>query len=1108
MRRNSDYILKPTCGPLLLAALLSAALPAALSAASRLNPAFVKYESSHVLAPQSARVQGTAVSVSTYTPRRFGWRPFPANMSHMTGMDISRAILAGRAGVSAALSGASYPSYYNLALLGRLTAVRDQGEYGTCWTFASLASLESNLLPAETWDFSENNMAMNSGFTGDSPYDPMNSGGNSQMAVAYLTRWDGPVNESDDPYPTYPSEITRSGLPVRKHLQGMFWLPIEGSPGETAFRDNVKAAVSGYGAAYASLYWDDAAYNAANAAYYESYCSGPYGSGGNCPCNSSNCGGHAIALVGWDDNYAASNFSPAAPGNGAFLARNSWGSVWGNGGYFYISYYDTSIGGETSVFDVAEATSNYTTVYQYDRLGYTYDMGNGDATGSDSTYEWMSNIFTASSAGSLKAAGFYTTDVNATYEIYVYTGVSAGSPRSGTLAYSGSGGFPMAGYHTVAFPAVPVASGQMFSVVVKLTDPSYSYPIAVEMPTTDLNKPYNYSNSASAFPGQSYYSHDGANWTDLTTLAPSYNGDNYSHANVCLKAYTDDDSTPPTAVSTVNDGLGADVSVTGSTTSLSANWTASNDPESGVAAYYYAIGVSAGDTSVTGGWVNNGAALSVTRTGLSLANGQTYYFGVKAVNGVGLYSVPAWSNGQTVDVNQPADIQYVYDGTGADIAYVSSLHTLSANWGASYFYGGSITDYQYAIGTSPGNADVQGWTSLGPSSYSVTWNSASALTEGKVYYFSVRAKNNNNIYSNVAVSNGQTVDVTSPTASVSMTGTVGNGPFSATLNVTEAGALAGAPALSFLAPDGETASFKLTQVGPLSWRADGYIETYYSTGTAALSFGATDAAGNKGTQITSGGSFAIDQSISGTSGGSVSNSDGDSVLIPAGAVSGALYVRISTVPSSVYSSADAASPDSRKIYYKDLTRQFTATDGSGNGVSAFSKPVTITLSYPDADNDGRIDMDLIPETQAWLYYLDPALGKWTPLQSVTRDTVANTLTAQVSHFSVYSVRAAGGAYQDMSSLKGYPNPCDFRSAPYRFYIANIPVDAAGARIYIYNEAGELVRTLSKGDGIDDMNVAAWDGKDARGAKAASGLYLYLVRTDNYGKAKGKFFIVW
>jgi hypothetical protein len=114
----------------------------------------------------------------------------------------------------------------------------------------------------------------------------------------------------------------------------------------------------------------------------------------------------------------------------------------------------------------------------------------------------------------------------------------------------------------------------------------------------------------------------------------------------------------------------------------------------------------------------------------------------------------------------------------------------------------------------------------------------------------------------------------------------------------------------------------------------------------------------------------------------------------------------------------------------------------------------------------------------------------------------------VSHFSVYSVRASAASDQGLAGLKAYPNPCDLRKVSAGLIISGIPVDAVSPAVYIYNEAGELVRTLSPGDGIDGINTAHWDGKTKGGAKAASGLYMYLVRTSNYGKGSGKFFIVW
>jgi hypothetical protein len=34
----------------------------------------------------------------------------------------------------------------------------------------------------------------------------------------------------------------------------------------------------------------------------------------------------------------------------------------------------------------------------------------------------------------------------------------------------------------------------------------------------------------------------------------------------------------------------------------------------------------------------------------------------------------------------------------------------------------------------------------------------------------------------------------------------------------------------------------------------------------------------------------------------------------------------------------------------------------------------------------------------------------------------------------------------------------------------------------------------------------WDGKNEKGQTAASGLYIYLLKTGNYGSAKGQFYV--
>ena len=87
----------------------------------------------------------------------------------------------------------------------------------------------------------------------------------------------------------------------------------------------------------------------------------------------------------------------------------------------------------------------------------------------------------------------------------------------------------------------------------------------------------------------------------------------------------------------MRDGTGTDISTTSSTTQLSANWDAATDADSGISGYQYAIGTTAGGTQ-TVNWTSLGNVTTVTKTGLTLTVGQTYYFSVRAVNGAGLNS--------------------------------------------------------------------------------------------------------------------------------------------------------------------------------------------------------------------------------------------------------------------------------------------------------------------------------------------------------------------------------------------------------------------------------------------------------------------------------------
>ncbi len=156
--------------------------------------------------------------------------------------------------------------------------------------------------------------------------------------------------------------------------------------------------------------------------------------------------------------------------------------------------------------------------------------------------------------------------------------------------------------------------------------------------------------------------------------------------------FTTTDVTAPTTPVVSDDGAS-----TTDLTQLHASWT-SSDAESGVTEYQYAIGTTSGGTDVVD-WTSVGTDTEVTKTGLSLSAGTTYYFAVKAKNGQGLWSVVGTSDGiiaqETTDVTPPV-ISTVsatsIAATGATITWTTDEAASSkVEYGLTTSYGSSTT---------------------------------------------------------------------------------------------------------------------------------------------------------------------------------------------------------------------------------------------------------------------------------------------------------------------------------------------------------------------------------------------------------------------------------
>lgn len=569
--------------------------PAEIPTLAPLNPHFVEYMKGFSPSP-------LARLATTPKGHALGLIPSTLDFSHLTGQPG----LAEQAATN-------LPASYDLRNYDKVSPVKNQLQCGDCWAFATYASMESALLKGESWNFSENNLNNLNGFDMGAC-----KGGNGQMSTAYLARWAGPINATDDPDPTScKTESTcfnpsPQNLVPQKHVQGVFFIAPRANSTDNS---NLKTAIMNYGGVHSTISADElpnspstwgtstSYWNANNSAYYYNgalVCLDAQSKKIKCLVD------HSIALVGWDDNYLATNFSTAPPGNGAFLVKNSWGTAFGSGGFFWISYYDVQLATwESYVYGVdSESSTNYTTEYQYDPLGFVNGKGY-----TNSTTAWAANIFTAAANGQLLAVATYPLANNTSYTIEIYTNASKG-PTSGTLATTTTGTISLAGYSTIVLPTpVAITKGQKFSVVIKLTTPGYYYPIPVEYALAG------YSSLATASPGQSYVSPDGTNWQDTTAID--------STMNVALKAFSNEPKntvtissftiTPATIVSGGTASLNITLSAATPTGGAVINMTSSNSSVLPVtSSYSIAAGQSSVSTGVIAGNVTASTSITVT----------------------------------------------------------------------------------------------------------------------------------------------------------------------------------------------------------------------------------------------------------------------------------------------------------------------------------------------------------------------------------------------------------------------------------------------------------------------------------------------------------------
>jgi len=220
------------------------------------------------------------------------------------------------------LKSMALPASFSWCDEGACPPVRNQGNCGSCWAFASVGPLESNILiqGGDPADLSEQYLvSCNTSGWG--------CGGGwwahdyHQWRYAYSETGAGAVPEAGFGYAA--SDLPCGG-PHTHPWQIDGWGYVDAAYAVPPVEE-IKEAILGYGPVSVAV---------CVGSLFQRYNGGVFNTSESCGTGRVN---HGVVLVGWDDD-------PPEGGGGCWILRNSWSTWWGEGGYMRIAYGTSNIG--------------------------------------------------------------------------------------------------------------------------------------------------------------------------------------------------------------------------------------------------------------------------------------------------------------------------------------------------------------------------------------------------------------------------------------------------------------------------------------------------------------------------------------------------------------------------------------------------------------------------------------------------------------------------------------------------------------------------------------------------------------------------------------------